>query len=201
MSDEALELIASWFRVLAEPSRLRILRSLEEGEKNITELVAATGLTQANVSRHVQSLVASGMVGRRRQGLQAICFIADPDHHRTLRQRVQQHAEADRPAGEAPGRQMTTETAGHRRLDSHSHSSARVPGRFQAGRRDVMNLDGGIFAWVNAGHPVERDGKPAAQVQPVSRLFRRLLRKSARQALRGAAAQLLREAGQDSVTT
>ncbi|MCE9519477.1 MAG: metalloregulator ArsR/SmtB family transcription factor [Verrucomicrobia bacterium] len=78
VSDEALELIASWFRVLAEPSRLRILRSLEEGEKNITELVGATRLTQANVSRHVQSLVEAGMVGRRREGLQAICFIADP---------------------------------------------------------------------------------------------------------------------------
>ena len=78
LTEEALTLIASWFRVLSEPSRLRILRSLEEGEKNITELVAATGLTQANVSRHVQSLVDAGMVGRRREGLQAICFIADP---------------------------------------------------------------------------------------------------------------------------
>ena len=78
MSEEALSLIASWFRTLAEPSRLKILRSLEEGEKNITEVVAATGLTQANVSRHVQSLVDAGMVGRRREGLTAICFIADP---------------------------------------------------------------------------------------------------------------------------
>ena len=78
VSDEALALIASWFRVLAEPSRLRILRSLEESEKNITELVAATGLTQANVSRHVQSLAEAGMVGRRREGLVTICFIADP---------------------------------------------------------------------------------------------------------------------------
>ena len=78
VSDEALALIASWFRVLAEPSRLRILRALEEGERNITDLVAATGLTQANVSRHVQSLVDAGMVGRRREGLQAICYIADP---------------------------------------------------------------------------------------------------------------------------
>ncbi len=78
VSDEALELIASWFRVLSEPSRLRILRSLEEGEKNITELVNATKLTQANVSRHVQSLVDAGMVGRRREGLTAVCFIADP---------------------------------------------------------------------------------------------------------------------------
>jgi DNA-binding transcriptional ArsR family regulator len=78
VTDEALALIASWFRTLAEPSRLRILRTLEQGEKNITEIVEATGLTQANVSRHVQSLVDAGMVGRRREGLAAICFISDP---------------------------------------------------------------------------------------------------------------------------
>jgi ArsR family transcriptional regulator len=78
VSDEALSLIASWFRVLSEPNRLRILRALEEGEKNITELVNATGLTQANVSRHVQSLAEAGMVGRRREGLVTICFIDDP---------------------------------------------------------------------------------------------------------------------------
>jgi DNA-binding transcriptional ArsR family regulator len=79
VSDEALALIASWFRTLAEPSRLKILRALEEGgEMNITEIVEATSLTQANVSRHVQSLVEAGMVGRRKEGLTVICFIADP---------------------------------------------------------------------------------------------------------------------------
>jgi len=78
VSDEALELIASWFRTLAEPSRLKILRALESGEKNISDLVNATGLTQANVSRHVQTLAEAGMVGRRKEGLTVICFIADP---------------------------------------------------------------------------------------------------------------------------
>ena len=79
VTDEALALIASWFRTLAEPSRLKILRALEEGgDLNISELVGATGLTQANVSRHVQSLVEAGMVGRRKEGLTVICFIADP---------------------------------------------------------------------------------------------------------------------------
>ncbi len=79
VTDEALTLIASWFRTLAEPSRLKILRALkEQGELNISELVEATGLTQANVSRHVQILVETGMVGRRREGLNVICFIADP---------------------------------------------------------------------------------------------------------------------------
>ncbi|MCB1225655.1 MAG: helix-turn-helix transcriptional regulator [Verrucomicrobiales bacterium] len=78
VSDEALEMIASWFRVLSEPSRLRILRALEGAEMNITDLVAATGLTQANVSRHVQSLAEAGMVARRKEGLVTQCRIADP---------------------------------------------------------------------------------------------------------------------------
>ena len=78
VSDEALVMIASWFRTLAEPSRLKILRALESGEQNISQLVTATGLTQANVSRHVQSLADAGMVGRRREGLNVVCFIADP---------------------------------------------------------------------------------------------------------------------------
>jgi ArsR family transcriptional regulator len=79
VSEESLTLIAAWFRTLSEPSRLKILHALEQGEKNITELVTETGLTQANVSRHVQSLVDAGMVGRRREGLNAICFISDPN--------------------------------------------------------------------------------------------------------------------------
>jgi ArsR family transcriptional regulator len=79
VTDEALAMVASWFSTLSVPSRLKILRALEEGgERNISELVEATGLSQANVSRHVQSLVDAGMVGRRREGLTAICFIADP---------------------------------------------------------------------------------------------------------------------------
>ncbi len=79
VTDEALALIAGWFRTLAEPSRLKILRALEEAvELTISGLVEATGLTQANVSRHVQSLVDAGMVGRRREGLTAVCYISDP---------------------------------------------------------------------------------------------------------------------------
>jgi ArsR family transcriptional regulator len=78
VSDEALGMVAAWFRTLSEPSRLKILRTLEEGEKSISEIVEASGLTQANVSRHTQSLVDAGIVGRRREGLAVICFIADP---------------------------------------------------------------------------------------------------------------------------
>ncbi len=76
--DEGLELIARRFAVLAEPMRLRLLHALFEGEKNVSQLVEFTGGTQANVSRHLQTLTGSGILGRRKEGLLVFYSIADP---------------------------------------------------------------------------------------------------------------------------
>lgn len=78
LSDEAMELVARRFAVLAEPMRLRLIQALLEGEKNVTELVAATGGTQANVSRHLQTLFGAHILGRRKEGLQVFYRISDP---------------------------------------------------------------------------------------------------------------------------
>ncbi len=45
MSSEALELIANRFKILSEPLRLRILQTLQAGEKSVTEL---TGLIETS---------------------------------------------------------------------------------------------------------------------------------------------------------
>lgn len=73
----ALELIAARFKLLAEPMRLRLLNELRGGEKTVTELVAATGAGQANVSKHLGLLADAGMVARRKEGLNVNYFIAD----------------------------------------------------------------------------------------------------------------------------
>jgi DNA-binding transcriptional ArsR family regulator len=78
LSEDALQLVAQRFAVLAEPMRLRLIQALFEGEKNVTELVAATGGTQANVSRHLQTLTAAHVLGRRKEGLQVFYRISDP---------------------------------------------------------------------------------------------------------------------------
>ncbi len=78
LSDAALELIATRFRALSEPMRLRLLNLLMQGEKTVGQLVEATGSGQANVSKHLAVLREAGMVGVRKEGLTSVCFIADP---------------------------------------------------------------------------------------------------------------------------
>ena len=78
LSPEVLELIARRFRVLAEPARLKILNELMTGELTVTELGEATGLHQANLSKHLQMLRTSGFVNRRKEGLFSHYSISDP---------------------------------------------------------------------------------------------------------------------------
>ena len=74
----ALEQVARRFAVLGEPMRLRLLQALFDGEKNVHTLVALTGGTQANVSRHLQTLTAADLLRRRKDGLEVYYALADP---------------------------------------------------------------------------------------------------------------------------
>jgi ArsR family transcriptional regulator len=78
LSDAALEQVARRFAVLAEPMRLRLLQALFDGEKNVNALVELTGGTQANVSRHLQTLLHAHILSRRKEGLQVFYAISDP---------------------------------------------------------------------------------------------------------------------------
>lgn len=78
LQDETLEMVAERFRLLGDPLRLRLLRMLSEGEHSVAALVAASGTTQANVSKHLQLLLRAGVVQRRKDGLHAYYSIADP---------------------------------------------------------------------------------------------------------------------------
>lgn len=78
MTPEALDLVASRFRVMAEPVRLRILQALEKnGEMSIGKLTEALDLSQPNVSKHVKILIDAGLVSRRQEGNTVFCTICD----------------------------------------------------------------------------------------------------------------------------
>ena len=78
LSPLALNLIASRFRALSEPMRLRLLNLLMQGEQTVGQLVKGCASSQANVSKHLSVLREAGMVGVRKEGLNTMCFIADP---------------------------------------------------------------------------------------------------------------------------
>ena len=73
-----LELVARRFRYLGEPFRLRILQSLSESAKTVTELVEALEANQPNVSKHLNLLLEGGLVAREKQGTSSVYSIADP---------------------------------------------------------------------------------------------------------------------------
>jgi DNA-binding transcriptional ArsR family regulator len=78
LSEPALELVARRFAALAEPMRLRLVQALFGGELSVNALAKVIGGTQANVSRHLQTLTHANIVTRRKDGLQVFYSIADP---------------------------------------------------------------------------------------------------------------------------
>ena len=64
-----IEIVASRFRALGEPMRIRMLDLLRDGEMTVGELAEALDTTQQNVSKHVGILQRAGIIGRRRDGM------------------------------------------------------------------------------------------------------------------------------------
>lgn len=74
-----IDLVAERFRTLGEPTRLILLDQLRRGqERSVNQLVDATGAGQANVSKHLQILLAAGFVSRRKEGTTVYYQLADP---------------------------------------------------------------------------------------------------------------------------
>ncbi len=69
---------AKFFRALGDPTRLRILQSVIDEERNVSELVAITGAPQGRVSSHLACLRWCGYVSTRREGRNVYYRIADP---------------------------------------------------------------------------------------------------------------------------
>lgn len=79
MGPELLDLVAERFKALSDRGRLSLLQELRSGPLTVNELVEATGLGQANVSRHLALLHSSGLVSRERDGVYVRYQLADRD--------------------------------------------------------------------------------------------------------------------------
>lgn len=78
MDQRLIEMKAEVLKVLAQPTRLRILECLRKGEKCICELVPALNGEQSNISRHVSLMQKSHLVTTRREGVRVMVRVSDP---------------------------------------------------------------------------------------------------------------------------
>lgn len=78
MSDAQVEEVAKLFSILAESSRLKLLRALMTRAMTVTELIAATGMKQGNVSKHLGVLLDARFVAKEKEGNFARYSIIDP---------------------------------------------------------------------------------------------------------------------------
>ena len=78
-------LLAGFFRVLGDSTRLRLLTLLLERDQTVSELVRALSAPQGRVSTHLGCLRWCGFVTARREGRQMVYAIADPRVRELLR--------------------------------------------------------------------------------------------------------------------
>ena len=75
--DPVFDAVASYFSVLSEPTRLRIMHAICETEKPVSQIVEEIGSTQTNVSRHLSLMFRAGVLSRRKEGNQVYYRVAD----------------------------------------------------------------------------------------------------------------------------
>lgn len=78
LSPPQIKEAARLFGILSDASRLSLLKALMEKEKTVTELVGETGLSQANVSKHLAILHSGHFLNRRKSGLFVYYSVEDP---------------------------------------------------------------------------------------------------------------------------
>ena len=71
--------VADTFRVLGDPTRVRIIDALGTGEKCVQEIAVQVGISESAVSHQLRLLRTMRLVRVRREGRQA--FYAVDDHH------------------------------------------------------------------------------------------------------------------------
>ncbi len=72
MQKAILHLQAEALQALAQPTRLKILECLRQGERCVCEIFPAVGEEQSNISRHLAILRRSGLVTCWRDGTRVI---------------------------------------------------------------------------------------------------------------------------------
>ncbi len=72
------------FSALSCGRRIRIIEILKDGEKKASDIIPELGIDQSAVSRHLSILKGAGIIASRKEGVNVIYRIADPDIFKLL---------------------------------------------------------------------------------------------------------------------
>ena len=79
MNDLVTKLTADFFKTLAHPARIEILKILAPGERCVCELSAEMDIEQSNLSQHLGLLKKQGIIVSRKEGAKVMYRILYPD--------------------------------------------------------------------------------------------------------------------------
>lgn len=76
---ELVDFRAEILKALAQPTRLKIMDFLRDGERCVCEIFPAIGEEQSNTSRHLNMMLAANVLSRRKDGLKIYYAIKHPE--------------------------------------------------------------------------------------------------------------------------
>ena len=79
MDEGAIQLKSEVLKALAQPTRLKILELLRNGERCICEIVPAINGEQSNISRHISVMQKSHLIDTRKDGVRVMVKVRDPE--------------------------------------------------------------------------------------------------------------------------
>jgi ArsR family transcriptional regulator len=77
--EDAISYSADILKSLGQPTRLKIIEFLRDGERCVCEIFPAIGEEQSNTSRHLNMMQACGILSRRKEGLKIYYAIKHPE--------------------------------------------------------------------------------------------------------------------------
>jgi DNA-binding transcriptional ArsR family regulator len=99
MNQRYFEKKAEILKAIAQPTRLKILELLKDGERCVCEIYPVLDQEQPNISKHLNFMKRAGILDSRKDGLRIIYWIKAPEVLDILRQTgniIQHEIEEDR---------------------------------------------------------------------------------------------------------
>lgn len=76
---DLIEYRAEILKSLGQPTRLKIIDFLRDGERCVCEIFPAIAEEQSNTSRHLNMMLSAGVLSRRKDGLKIYYAIKHPE--------------------------------------------------------------------------------------------------------------------------